>query len=221
MADIIGTNTPSAEKLRGFVDEIERVNAQIKELTESRKVIYATAKGQGFSDKRIREIVKLRKMKPHDLQEAETELDMYKSIFGLAQEPPLFRQIEALSRDVVGGDKLLEAFKLLVPPSGEIIVTVAGKRMRLWRDKDGAPRSEDYQPPEPASSPQNRTTPSRPKRDVPACNGDEAESLGEQAAKNNEPVIDNPFPYGDERRPRWDAGWRKGSGNDGMGGNNP
>lgn len=218
MTDVIGTNTPSATAVRGIVDEIERVEAEIKALQESKKAIYAAAKSRGFNPTRIREIVKLRKIKPHDLQEAETELDVYKSIFGLANEPPIHRQIAALARDAVGGEKLLEAFKLLVPPSGELIVTIAGRRMRLWRDKDGAARSEDYTPPEVAEAAQSRA-PSRPPRpDVPQCTPDEAEILGNEAAKANVPVIDNPFPYGDERRPRWDAGWRAGAGNDGMGG---
>lgn len=218
MAEIIGTNTPSAEALRGIVDEVERVNTQIKELQDARSAIYAAAKSKGFNPTRIREIVRLRTKKPHDIQEAETELDVYKHIFGLAQEPPLFRQIAALAREAVGGEKLLEAFKLLVPPSGELICTIAGKRMRLWRDKDGEPRSENYAPPEPAASAPNRSASRVPKPDVPNCTTDEAEALGKQAAKDNVPVIDNPFPYGDERRPRWDAGWRAGAGNDGMGG---
>jgi hypothetical protein len=44
-----------------------------------------------------------------------------------------------------------------------------------------------------------------------------AELLGREAFKADEPIIKNPFPFGDERRPRWDEGWRKESGTDGMG----
>lgn len=41
--------------------------------------------------------------------------------------------------------------------------------------------------------------------------------LGRQAARDGKPVIDNPFPFGDPRRARFDEGWRSESGSDGMG----
>lgn len=56
-----------------------------------------------------------------------------------------------------------------------------------------------------------------PKADVPDVDPDGAEALGRQAFKDNEPIIANPFPFGDGRRGRWDSGWRKESGTDGMG----
>jgi MoxR-like ATPase len=45
-----------------------------------------------------------------------------------------------------------------------------------------------------------------------------AEALGRQAARDGKPVIDNPFPFGDARRARFDEGWRKQGESDGMGG---
>jgi uncharacterized protein (UPF0335 family) len=217
MADVVGKNTPSAEVLRSIIERVENIDEQKKGLTADRAAVMAEAKSHGFDTKAINRQIKRRKAKPHDLQEADTLDDLYAHALGMDNEPPLFRQINAMSKDTAAGEKLLEAFKLLVPPSGEIIVTIAGKRTRLWRDKEGEPRSEDYTPLEPGASPQNRTAAPRPQREAPPCTADEAEALGEQAAKNNVPVIENPFPYGDERRPRWDTGWRRGSGNDGMG----
>jgi hypothetical protein len=146
---------------------------------------------------------------------------MYMFAAGMDAEPPLFRQIAALAKDVAGGEKLLEAFMLLAPPAGHLIITVQGKQVRIWRDKDGQPRSEDYTPAAPAQTNHSRTTlpPASAKAEVPACNEDEAEALGRAAAKDNQPVINNPFPFDDHRRPRWDLGWRKETGNDGMGPN--
>lgn len=218
MADVIGKNTPSSEQLRSIIERIENIDEQKKGLTADRAAVMAEAKSAGFDTKAIARQLRRRKAKPHDLQEADTLDDLYTHALGMDNEPPLFRQIAAMAKDTAGGEKLMDAFKLLVPPSGEIIVKIAGKSVRLWRDKDGEPRSEDYTPPEPASAPQNRSVPSRVKPDVPQCSADEAEAMGEQAAKNNEPVIANPFPFGDERRPRWDMGWRRGNGNDGLGG---
>jgi hypothetical protein len=47
--------------------------------------------------------------------------------------------------------------------------------------------------------------------------GDAAESQGGKAAARGARVIDNPYPFGDPRRPRWDAGWRGHARDDGMG----
>jgi hypothetical protein len=41
--------------------------------------------------------------------------------------------------------------------------------------------------------------------------------LGGEAFAANQPIIVNPFPFGDGRRAKWDLGWRKASGTDGMG----
>lgn len=221
MADVVGQNTPSSERVHGFVSEIERLEAQEKELREQKKVIYATAKAEGFdtsNESGIRFLVRVRKKKPHDFEEHEANRDVYLHAMGMAPEPPLYKQIAALAKDTAASEKLLEAFKLLVPAKGELICTIGGKRMRLWRDKDGVCRSEVYQPldaPGP-SQPGDITKP--PSKEVPDCSLDEAYDMGKEAYRENKPVISNPFPFGDKRRPRWDQGWRDESGNNGFGG---
>lgn len=67
-----------------------------------------------------------------------------------------------------------------------------------------------------------KTTPRAPQPETkreppPDVDADGAEALGRQFAKENRAIIDNPFPFGDTRRPRFDAGWRKETGSDGMG----
>ncbi len=44
------------------------------------------------------------------------------------------------------------------------------------------------------------------------------EALGIAAARAGSPIIENPFPFGDPRRARFDEAWRKETGGDGMGG---
>jgi uncharacterized protein (UPF0335 family) len=217
MAEIIGKNTPSAEILRSIIERVENIDEQKKGLTADRAAVMAEAKSHGFDTKAIARQIKRRKAKPHDLQEADTLDDLYSHALGMDNEPPLFRQINAMSKDTAGGEKLLEAFKLLVPPSGEIIVTIGGKRQRLWRDKDGAARSEDYTLPERPQQSSHGQIPPVVVADVPNCTEDEAEQLGRQAFKDNLPITKNPFPAGDKRRSRWDRGWRLEGGNDGMG----
>jgi SpoVK/Ycf46/Vps4 family AAA+-type ATPase len=47
----------------------------------------------------------------------------------------------------------------------------------------------------------------------------DAEALGAAAARDGRPITENPFAFRDARRARFDEGWRKHSGTDGMGGN--
>ena len=219
MTEVIGKNTPASAKVKGYIDEVERINAQIKELQDIRTSIYARAKSEGFATAGIKYVVKVRKMKPHQREEAENTRDIYMHAAGMANEPPLFRQIENLAKDVAGGEKLLESFKLLAPPTGHLIVTIMGKQVRIYRDKDGNPRSEDYSPPEPSAPPrrQSASAPVPPPPEVANLSGEQAEVLGRQAYRENLSIISNPFPHDDSRRPRWDRGWRLESGSDGMG----
>jgi uncharacterized protein (UPF0335 family) len=219
MAEAIGKNTPNSEKLRRYVDRVEAIDQQIKSLREDRARVMLEAKGEGFSARGMRHVFAARKLKPHDRQEQEAERDIYMHAMGMDSEPPLFRQIAAFGKDTLAAEKLTEAFKLLVPPGGEIILKIGGKPMRLWRDKDGEPKAEEYLPPDVVDNVGKGHAPARPPaKDVPVCSPEEADAMGEAAAKANIPVIENPFPYGHENRPRWDEGWRRGSGNNGMGG---
>lgn len=45
-----------------------------------------------------------------------------------------------------------------------------------------------------------------------------AEELGRKAARDKRPIIENPFPFGDPRRARFDEGWRKENDADAAGG---
>lgn len=52
---------------------------------------------------------------------------------------------------------------------------------------------------------------------VPEVSETGAFAYGQQMFRDNRPITDNPFPFGDARRARCDEGWRKESGSDGMG----
>lgn len=220
MSEVIGKNTPNSVLLQSFIDRLEANDAAKKALKEDRDVIVAEAKAAGFSMKNgIDYVMKMRKMKPNARQEAETTRDIYMHAAGLDAEPPLFRQLGVMASDGVSKEKLIEAFKLLVPPNGEIILKVGGRPMRFWRDKDGDPQAAEYDPPTIVDNVRSGVAPRPAQKDVPVCTALEADAMGEAAAKANVPVIENPFPFGHEHRPRWDEGWRRGAGNNGMGGN--
>lgn len=215
----LGANTVSGEQLRSYVERIEAIRAAKKQLSEDEAAVKAEAKANGFTLAAITACVKIRAMKPHDRQEAEAILDMYLHALGMAPEPPLFRAAGLAGIDVAAREQVIARMSEFVPASGmgDITVNMGGKPVRLIRDKDGAVQVQEIverpAPAPPGTAPFGRA----PKADVPDVDGSGAEELGAQFASDNRPVIDNPFPFGDPRRARFDAGWRRETGSDGMG----
>jgi len=65
------------DQLRAVVERIERIDEEIKELTEGKKEIYLEAKGNGFDVKILREVIRVRKQDPKERDEQESLLDLY------------------------------------------------------------------------------------------------------------------------------------------------
>ena len=216
MATSPGRNTVSAERLQSFVDRIERIRAEKKQLAEDEKLVFAEVKAEGFTPARVRDVLKIRAAKPGDYDEAKSELDMYLHALGMERESPLFQAVGLMDVDVAARDQVIEAFKMLVPKKGEIIVKIGKKPVRLYRDADGEAQAEDYREPKAAPvDPAARPRPAR--RDAPDVDEAGAEALGREAYKANEPITSNPFAWDDKRRQAFDKGWRDASGTDGMG----
>lgn len=216
----VGRNTVSGQMLSAFVDRIETIRAQKKDLTADEALVVAEAKAEGFVPAAIKAVVKIRSMKPHVRQEAEAILDTYLAAMGMAEDTPLFRAVGLMNVDITSRDEVIEALKKLVPENGSIVVEAGGRPIRLTRDEKGEVTAQEVvekpqpsvRPPSSASS--NRTPP-------PDVDDAGAAALGGEAYRDNKPIISNPFPFGDSRRPRWDAGWREASGGDGMGPTDP
>jgi hypothetical protein len=110
--------------------------------------------------------------------------------------------------------------KKFVPANGSIEVEAGGgPKVRLTRDKDGNVAITEVveKPVQSGDANQKTVTPRAAKPDVPAVDADGAEALGRDAFNADVAIINNPFPFGDARRARWDKGWRTESGGDGMG----
>lgn len=212
----IGKNTIAGEELQSFVERIERLRSEKKQLGLDEAEVMAEAKARGFVPAAIRHVIKVRTMKPHDRAEAEALRDIYLHAMGLDSEPPLFRAVGLMDVDVNAREQVIDAMRRFVPADGEIIVKVGGTAERLWRDKTGDVHSEPVKERPPAS-----VTPARAaqaaKPPIPDVDDAGAFALGQQAARENRPVIENPFPFGDARRARFDEGWRSANGGDGMG----
>ncbi|MGQ9369678.1 DUF2312 domain-containing protein [Azospirillum sp. ST 5-10] len=80
MTDVGGI---AAERLKSFIERIERLEEEKKGIADDIKEIFAEAKGTGFDAKIMRQILRLRKMDTADRQEQETMLELYKQALGM------------------------------------------------------------------------------------------------------------------------------------------
>lgn len=67
-----------------LIERIERLEEEIKGLSDDKKDVFAEAKAVGYDTKIMRQVIRLRKMKPDDRREMETILDTYKAALGMA-----------------------------------------------------------------------------------------------------------------------------------------
>ncbi len=72
-----------ADQLRLFVERIERLEEEIKGLNDDKRDAYSEAKGTGFDGKTLKQIVRLRRLEPHQRQEADALLETYRTALGL------------------------------------------------------------------------------------------------------------------------------------------
>lgn len=74
----------TAGELRAFIERVERLQAEKKDLSELEKEVFAEAKGRGYDTKIIRKVIALRKRDKDDIAEEEAVLEMYKEALGMA-----------------------------------------------------------------------------------------------------------------------------------------
>lgn len=73
----------AGEQLRQFIERIERLEEDKKNIGEDIKEVYAEAKSTGFDAKIMRQIIRIRKMDASERQEQEALLDLYKHALGM------------------------------------------------------------------------------------------------------------------------------------------
>jgi uncharacterized protein (UPF0335 family) len=71
------------ERLRLLIERIERLEEEKKGIGDDIKDVYSEAKSTGYDAKIMRQIVRLRKMKPDDRREMEAVLETYKNALGI------------------------------------------------------------------------------------------------------------------------------------------
>lgn len=65
------------EQLRLFIERVERLEEEKKGVSDDIRDVYLEAKTQGYDPKIMRQIVRLRKLPPHDRKEMEALLEAY------------------------------------------------------------------------------------------------------------------------------------------------
>jgi uncharacterized protein (UPF0335 family) len=78
------TYTVTADELRQFVERIEHLEGEKRDIAEQIKEVYAEAKGRGYDGAALRQIVALRRKDKDQVAEQEAILDLYKSALGMA-----------------------------------------------------------------------------------------------------------------------------------------
>ncbi|MDB5383871.1 MAG: hypothetical protein JWO26_3503 [Rhodospirillales bacterium] len=73
----------AGDRLRSIIERIERLEEERKSLGDDIKDIYAEAKSAGFDVKVLRQVIRIRKQEPADVEEQETLLDLYRRALGM------------------------------------------------------------------------------------------------------------------------------------------
>ena len=74
MVDVGGV---AGERLRSFIERIERLEEEKQALAADIREVYSEAKGSGFDVKVMRQLIRLRKMDIDDRSEMEAVLEVY------------------------------------------------------------------------------------------------------------------------------------------------
>jgi len=80
MPDIGGI---AGDRLKSFVERIERLEEEKRALADDIKEVYAEAKGNGFDVKIMRHVIRLRRLDKDDLDEQDALIDVYKRALGM------------------------------------------------------------------------------------------------------------------------------------------
>lgn len=73
----------SKEELLQYIDRIEKITEDVKNLNADLKEIYSEAKSSGFDVKALKQIIKIRQLDPERAAMDEEILQSYKDLLGM------------------------------------------------------------------------------------------------------------------------------------------
>lgn len=185
-------NDIAAERLRQFIERIERLEEEKAAIAADIKDVFSEAKGTGFDPKVMRQILKLRKKTEAEIQEEQALLEIYMAALGMLGDTPLGQAaIRRLTRKPPKpGDD---------PPSAGGEAGGSGEPPDDRASSAEAPAAAESAPPEPTEA------------DI-----EDAREAGRRAAREARPVTANAYPAGTRLRAAFDEGWCQAQGSDGM-----
>lgn len=89
MSDIGHNSGISGQRLKSFIERIERLEEEQKALAADKREVYSEAKGAGFDTKIIRKVIARRKLDKADAHEQEAMLEVYLNAIGDLVGTPL------------------------------------------------------------------------------------------------------------------------------------
>ncbi len=72
-----GPDGIAGDRLRSFVERIERIEEDLKAMNDDKKDVFAEAKGEGFDVKILKEVIRLRKQDQDGRDERDALVDTY------------------------------------------------------------------------------------------------------------------------------------------------
>jgi uncharacterized protein (UPF0335 family) len=79
----------AGDRLRSYIERIERLEEERKALAADVKDIYSEVKSAGFDVKVVRQLIRIRKQEPAEVEEQEMLLDIYRAAIGMLGGKPL------------------------------------------------------------------------------------------------------------------------------------
>ena len=73
------------DRLRSFVERIERLEAEMETIADDKRDVYAEAKGDGLDKTAIRQVLQIRKKGLDQHREDEAMLDLYLAAMGMTE----------------------------------------------------------------------------------------------------------------------------------------
>lgn len=77
------TGGVEATKLKSYVERIERLEEEKAGIGSDIRDVFAEAKSNGFDNKAMRQVLKLRKLRANERSEQEYMIDLYKRALGM------------------------------------------------------------------------------------------------------------------------------------------
>lgn len=82
----LNTSAVAKDRLKTFIERVERLEEEKKAIADDIKEIFAEAKGEGFDTKVIKMILNIRKQDSNERAEQEAILDLYQHALGMTTD---------------------------------------------------------------------------------------------------------------------------------------